>query len=799
MKLPYSWLGDFVSLNMSVKEYTDRMTMTGSKVEGYASPADEIDRVVCGRILSIKQHPNADKLVVCEVDVGTEVVQILTGATNLKVGDLVPAALDNSRLPGGVSINKTKMRGLDSFGMLCSIGELNLTLHDVPYAEPDGILVLQEEGALPGDDIRKVLRLDDTIIEFEITPNRPDCLSIIGLARESAVSFNQPFHIPAPQVKQTQDDILQYLSVSIEASDLCPRYTAAMVKDIRIAPSPAWMRARLRDAGVRPINNIVDITNYVMLEYGQPMHAFDYSCINGNQIIVRRSRNGEQTTTLDGQARTLRPDTLLISDQEKAVGIAGVMGGENSEITQNTKMIVFESAVFDGMSIRLTSRGLGMRTEASNRFEKNLDCENTLPAVLRACQLVEELGAGTVIGGVIDCYPSRKAPRTIPLEPERICRFIGADIKEEFMVDTLRSLGFLVNGRTITVPSWRDDAEGFADISEEIARMYGYDKVPSTLFASAGAMGGRNPRQKFEVELHFSARAAGFSEIKTLTFIGEKAFDKMLLPSDSPLRCALPILNPLGEDQSLLRTTPIPSVLEASARNLSYRISEVRLFELAAVYIPKRTEDGKADSSQLPDEKSILTMTYYGTGDFFTMKGALDSILSALSLPACRYEPCSDIPWCHPGRCAIVKSGNTVLGYVAQAHPQVLKNYGIGTELYLAELDVSLLMECAIIEKTYLPLPRFPAVTRDLALVCDQKTYALELEDVMRKQARKLLEDIQVFDVYQGTQLPAGKKSIAFSLTFRASDHTLTDQEIDASLSAILVNLEKECGAMLRG
>ncbi len=801
MNMPFKWLNDYVKIDVSPKEYSSRMTMTGSKVEGWEELGAEIENVVCGRVLSIEKHPDADKLVICMIDVGAEKpVQIVTGATNLKVGDLVPAALHLAKLPGGIEIKKTVMRGVESNGMLCSIAELDLTLHECPYAIENGILVMPEGYGKPGDDIRKVLGLDDVVVEFEITPNRPDCLSMIGLARETAASFELPLTLPQPEIKApTEDKISDYLSVDIEAPDLCPRYSAAMVKDIVIEPSPKWMREKLHAAGIRPINNIVDITNYVMLEYGQPMHAFDYSCIDGSHIIVRRSRPEEQVVTLDGQTRNVAENTLLITDPKKAIAIAGVMGGENSEITDQTKMIVFESANFDGPAVRVASRKIGMRTEASGRYEKGLDCENTMPALLRACQLVEELGAGKVISGIVDTYPVKKEHRRIKFDPDRINRFIGMDVSREEMLKDLDLLGFEMDGEDIIVPFWRDDVEGFADISEEIARLYGYDKIASTSFAGETTKGGLTLRQKFDRTMSSACFAVGFSEAKTLTFIGPKVFDQLCLPADSPLRKAVVISNPLGEDQSLMRTTPIHSILEVMARNYNYRAPHARIFEQATVFLPKLDANGNADMSQLPEEKNILTMSLYGDGDFFTLKGCVDALLAGCAVDDYEYIPCFDDPSYHPGRCATLETieGHRI-GRVGQIHPQVAANYGIGAEVYMAELNCNTLFELTDSNKSYHPLPKYPAVTRDIAVLCDKGVYVVQLEKAIRKAAGEHLEKLEFFDVYEGAQVSPGKKSVAFALAFRSFDHTLTDAEIDSYISDILKTLEADCGATIR-
>ncbi len=733
MNLPYLWLNDYVTIEKDPKTYAARMTMTGSKVEGWQNAADEIQNVVWGKILSIEKHPDADKLVICQVDVGDKTTQIVTGATNLSVGDIVPACLHGARLPGGVVIKKAKMRGVESNGMLCSFAELGLTLHDLPYADPNGI-----------------------------TPNRPDCLSVIGLARETAASFELPLKLPQPPQRLAEGEIHNLLKVEIADPDLCPRYCAAMARNIKIAPSPKWMRDRLRAAGVRPINNIVDITNFVMLEYGQPMHAFDYRCIDDNAIVVRRAKAGETTATLDGQQRQLPEGALLITDPQKPIGVAGVMGGLNSEITENTQMIVFESATFDGPSIRATSRRLGLRTEASGRYEKGLDCENAMPALMRACQLVEQLGAGEVVTGVIDAYPVKKTPRSLPLEPEKIRRFLGADIAEEEMIRTLKSLQFGIEGQPghfiVSIPSWRDDVEGMADLAEEAARIYGYDKIEPTLFGGSVTQGGLNPYQRFELALSEACMAAGYNEAMSLSFQGVKDFDKILLPEDAPQRKAVQISNPLGEDQSLMRTTSLPAMLEICARNYNRRLPAGRFFELSKIYLPQQ-KDGQPDLTVLADERPILTMALYGNGDFFTLKGGLEAIFASLSIPSVEFLPCSENPSYHPGRSAVLMAGEKKIGFVGQIHPAVLRNYGIGAE---------------------------------------QSLPVLYLEKTIRAAAGKTLERLELFDVYQGAQVGEGKKSVAFSLAFRSYDHTLTDQEADAALQKALIRLKEERGAEIR-
>jgi len=798
MKLPYSWLRDYTAIEAAPYDYAHRMTMTGSKVEGFSSPADSISGVVCARLTAVEKHPDSDHLHICQVDAGAHgAVQVVSGAPNLNVGDLVPLALVGAKLPGG-GIAATVMRGVVSDGMLCSFQELGLTEHDCPYADASGILVFPADMNLkPGDCALKALGLDEVTVEFEITPNRPDCLSILGLARETAASYSLPLSLPQPAVKATAGDIGDHLAVEIADADLCFRYTAGMATDIKIAPSPQWMRDRLRAAGIRPINNIVDITNYVMLEYGQPMHAFDYGCIEGRKIIVRRSIPGEQTVTLDGQTRNLADNTLLITDPTKAIGIAGVMGGENSEITENTRMIVFESATFSGPGVRAASRKIGMRTEASGRFEKGLDSENTLPALMRALELVEQLGAGQVLGGIIDVYPAPKQPRTVELDSGFINRLLGIELSADEMAALLRPLGFGINGSAVTIPSWRDDAEGVADLAEEVARMYGFERIPATLFETRALKGGLNPRQQFEKDLMATAMGCGFFESRSVSFMSAADLDKIQVPAGDTLRTAVRILNPLGEEQSLMRTTLLPALLEAAGRNVSHRVDGMRLFEMAMTYHPQ-LKDGAADPTVLPNETKRLCMAMYGD-DFYTLKGTVEAVLTENSVAGCTFIPCSDDPSYHPGRTAGVYCGETALGVVGEVHPLVLESYGIDTPVYVAELDVDALWPLKGGHKLYAPLPRYPAMTRDLAVVCDAGLYAYELEQAIRESAGPMLTGLEVFDVYTGAQVPQGKKSVAYALTFRSPDHTLVDSETDALMTGILAALESRCGAVLRG
>ena len=796
MKLPLSWLNDYMTFEVSPKEYNHALTMSGSKVEGIEYLGEEIDRIVVGRIDSIEKHPDSDHLWVCQVDVGDKKVQIVTGAQNLKGSELVPVALDGSALPGGKKIKSGKLRGVLSDGMLCSISELGLTKNDAPFAIEDGIFVLTEGGA-PGDDIKKVLGFDEYVCEFEITSNRPDCLSVIGLARESAATFSKDFSVKTPVVKGKNGDIKDYLTVSVEDTDLCTRYSARVVKNIKIEPSPRWLRDRLRASGVRPINNIVDITNYVMLEYGQPMHAFDYSCLGGSNITVRRAKDNENFNTLDGQLRSLTSDMLVIADSKKPVAVAGVMGGENSEITSETKMVVFESATFDGASVRVTAKKLGMRTDASSRFEKGLDPQNTLPALDRACELVELLGAGEVIGGIIDVSNFDPALRKIPFEPDKINKLLGISIAKEEMIKYLLPLGFAFEDHLLVVPSFRADVVRMADIAEEVARMYGYDNIPTTMLKGEMTQGRLTNDQKFELDLAEACRAVGFYEVQTYSFISPKQYDKIRMPEDSKLRISTVITNPLSEDMSIMRTTSLPSMLEVVARNYNFRNPSASLFELATIYLPEILNE-KADASKLPSECKVLTLASYGETGFYELKGALEAILGSAGASQITYESDRQNPSYHHGRCAKVFSNSSYLGTLGQVHPLVVKNYGFDVPVFAAEISFSALLGAINTERRYHPLPKFPAVTRDLAIVCDKGIPAQSLEECIKRSAGKTLEQISLFDVFEGSQIPEGKKSIAYSLTFRVPDRTLTDEEVDAALKKALKALASEHSAEIR-
>ena len=910
MNLSRKWLDEFVTVHADDKEFDEAMTLSGSKVETTRYLGEEIHNVVVGKVLSMERHPDSDHMWVCQVDAGQgEPVQIVTGAWNVHPGDMVPVALHKSTLPGGKKIERGKLRGVLSDGMLCGMSELGLDERDFPYAAitpaallndykpldpskpsipadiqpgdkvfgpvvcakveaveekginvwtcqlsyaeadgpsgaivttpcpnlhggdlvafntkagtictladlraeqaefphciPDGIFILHEEGVKPGDDIKPVINADDHVVEFEITPNRPDCLSVIGLAREVSATFDVPLTLHDPVVKGGADGVLcELLDVETPDPELCPRYTARMVRNVKIAPSPKWMRERLRSMGVRPINNIVDITNYVMLEYGQPMHAFDYRYVKGGKIIVRRAKDGEELTTLDGQVRKLNRDHLVIADDTRAVGLAGIMGGENSEIVSDTTDVVFESANFDGTCIRKGALALGMRTEASAKFEKGLDPMNTLPAVNRACELVELLGAGEVVDGVIDVLNYVPQPRAIRMDPERVNALLGTDIPPVDMYQYLERVNIVTekkdfpNGPAdVIVPSWRGDVEGIADLAEEVARFYGYNKIPTTLMRGQTTLGSFTPEQKLENRLGELCRACGYSEIITYSFISPTYYDKICWPEDYAARKSFKILNPLGEDTSIMRTTTLPSMLEILTRNWNYRNKSARLYEVGRIYL-SGGEDG------LANETKVLTLGAYGEDmDFYAMKGAIEAILKDIRAKDVHFEGPSGAPSdasYHPGRCATVWSGSDCIGVFGQIHPLVARNYGVDGELYCAELSFDELMNAKGPDPLYAPLPRFPAVTRDIAVVCGRDVTVGALEKCITRAGGKLLREVSLFDIYQGQGIPEDKKSVAFNLVLRSDEGTITAAQADEEVRDILAALESELGAVLR-
>lgn len=801
MDLSMKWLGDYIDVSdMPIKEFCSGLTISGSKVERWETEGGEISKVVVGKILSVVPHENSDHLVVCKVDVGhasPDILQIVTGASNVHEGDFVPVAMDGSTLPGGVKIKKGKLRGVESNGMLCSLGELGLTTHDFPYAIADGIFIMQqEEGCVPfelGQDIREAIGFDDTSVEFEITSNRPDCMSVIGLARETHATFDRPYTVKEPAYKGIDGDINSMLKVTIHNKELCPRYIAGVVKNVKIGMSPRWMRERLRASGVRPINNFVDITNYVMLEYGHPMHAFDIRYIDNSEINIRNAKEGEKITTLDGTERTLTEKMLVIADANKPVAVAGVMGGEYSGIMDDTVDVVFEAACFDGASVRTTAKALGMRTDASARFEKGLDPQNAYPALMRAFELVEMLGCGEVVKTIIDADYSDKTPKGVEFDPVWINNFLGADIPEDVMRSCLEKLDFRIENGKAYAPSVRIDIECKADIAEEAARIYGYNNIPKTIIRGV-ADAKLTEKQKLERKTANAMTALGAYEITTYSFISPKYFDKIRLPMDSTLRKTVVISNPLGEDTSVMRTTLLPSMCEVMARNYNNRNAAVCLFELGSEYIP--------NGGELPDEPVRLSVGAYGGDmDFYGIKGIVDSMLKNIGVEDFEYSAemngFGEAEAFHPGRRAVITKDGKVIGILGELHPETLENYGIGVKAYAAKVNVTELLDIANAVKTYKPLPKFPAAVRDLAIVCDENLPVAELEKAIKRAVGNTLESVTLFDVYKGKQIAEGKKSVAYSIAMRSHEGTLTDEQSDAAVKRVLKELEK-LGAELR-
>lgn len=796
MNLSRKWLTDYVDVtDISNKDYCDRMTDTGSKVEGFEVLGSDVENVVVGTITKITKHENSDRLQICQVDVGEgSDIQIVTAATNVFEGAVVPVAKAPAKLPGGVVIKTGKLRGVESQGMFCSIAELSLTTHDMPNAIEDGIFILNEfEGITNGMDVKEGLMLNDDVVEFEITPNRPDCLSVIGLARETSASFDRSIKIPDPVVKNSTDGdtVENYIKVDVN-STLCPRYSARVVKNVKIEPSPLWLRMRLRASGVRPINNIVDITNYVMLEYGQPMHAFDYKCLDGSHIIVREASENESFKSLDNIDHTLKAGMLVISDEKKAVALAGVMGGANSEITDETKTVVFESANFNGPSVRVTSRALGMRTESSARFEKGIDCEAVIPAVQRACELVQMLGAGEVVNGIVDVYKTPKPQRIIKLNADKINAFLGTSLSREYMVEVLTKLSFEIKGDDIYVPSYRDDVEGEHDIAEEIARIYGYNEIETTNVIAELTQGERTPHQQYDVKVRDTLCALGMYEINTFSFISPKYYDKICMPANDTRRKSVVISNPLGEDTSVMRTTSIPSMLEVLSKNHNLKNEEVALFEVSTIYIPNE------DATKLPAEPKQVVLGMYGNCDFYDLKGTIEELFASCGIKGYEVKAKTDDPTFHPGRCAELYLGNVCLGIFGEIHPQVSENYSFTKRVYVAQLDFEAMFENHESEAHYKPLPKFPALSRDFSFVCDEDLEVGTIEKVIRKAGVSTLESVKLFDIYRGAQVGQGKKSVSFSISLRASDRTLNDEEADNAVKKILKVLERELGITLR-
>ena len=793
MDLSKKWLADYVDLDIEDREFAEAITISGSKVESYKQEGEGLKNIVVGHLLSLKKHENADKLWVCQVDCGGDApLQIVTAAQNLTEGDYVPVALHNSVVAGGTKITKGKMRGEVSEGMMCSVAELGVTVHDFPYAIEDGIFILGDDcEKVPGMDIREAIGLNDTVTEFEITSNRPDCMCVIGLAREAAATFDVPLKLHTPEVKAGEGDVNDLLKVDIEAADKCYRYAGAVVKNVRVAPSPRWMRERLRACGVRPINNIVDITNYVMLEYGQPMHAFDLRFLEGNHVVVRNAKAGESITTLDGIERPLDDTMLVIADEKKPVAVAGVMGGEYSGIMDDTNTIVFESACFNGPSVRRTAKKLGMRTESSARFEKQLNPDDCDLCLKRALELVQLFDAGDVVNGIIDVYPTPKEVVTLPFDPDWVNKFIGIDCPSDEQKAILEKIGFQVEDGVITAPSFRIDIESQADISEEIARFYGYNNIPNTQLRGT-ADASLTDRQKFNRLVENTLLSSGLSETQTFSFISPKTYDKLCLPEDSDLRKNIVISNPLGEDTSVMRRTALGSMMEVLSRNYNNRNPKAFLYEVATVYVPHDTLD------ELPDEDQEIVIGMYGQdADYFKVKGILENLLDTVGIRDYDVVPVTDHPSFHPGRTAAIQVEGKQLAVLGEVHPNVRGNYEIKARTYAALVDMELLEECSDLVRLYKQLPKYPVTTRDLAFVVDKITPVLVLEKAIKRAAGNILESIELFDVYAGEQIGKGKKSVAFNLIFRAEDRTLTDDECNNAVKKAIAAAEK-LGAELR-
>ncbi len=798
MNTPLSWIKAYVpELDCEIKEYMDAMTLSGTKVEGCAHLDKNLEKIVVGRIEKIERHPDADKLVICQVNVGDETIQIVTGASNVFEGAYVPVVLDGGRVAGGhdggplpeggIKIKAGKLRGVESHGMMCSIEELGSSHDMYPEAAEDGIYIFQKE-VKPGDDAVAALGLNDTVVEYEITSNRVDCYSILGIAREAAATFKKPFVPPVVKVNGSGGDVNDYISVEVQDTDLCTRYCARVCKNIKLAPSPEWMQRRLAACGIRPINNLVDITNYVMMEYGQPMHAYDMRTIAGNKIIVRRAHDGDEFQTLDGQVRKLDSQMLMICDAEKEIGLAGIMGGENSKITDDVQTVLFEAATFNGANIRKSSKRVGLRTDASGIFEKGLDPRNAEEAINRACQLIEELGCGEVVDGLVDVKVPFRELTKIAFEPEKINAFLGTDISREEMLEIFArlELSYDENTNLITVPSFRQDLEGFADIAEEVARFYGYDKIPTSLPSGEATTGKLPFKLRIEEKARDIAEYCGFSQGMCYSFESPKVFDKLLIPQDSPLRQTVTISNPLGEDFSIMRTISLNGILTSLATNYNRRNKNVRLYELGNIYIPQ-----SVPVVDYPDERMQFTLGMYGDGDFFTMKGVVEEFLESIGMRkkmVC--DPNAGKPFLHPGRQALVKYEGTVVGYLGEVHPDVADNYGIGARAYVAVLDMPEILPFASFDRKYEGIAKYPAVTRDISMIVPKKVLAGDIEDVIAQRGGKLIEEYKLFDIYEGSQIKSGYKSVAYSITFRAKDRTLEESDVSGAMKKILNGLE---------
>ena len=798
MNTSLNWIKAMVpGLEVTDQEFRDAMTLSGTKVENFTAFDKNLDKIVVGQIESVEKHPDADKLVICQVNVGSETVQIVTGAPNIPVGSSgqkVPVVLDGGRVAGGhdggalpedgIKIKKGKLRGVESFGMMCAIEELGSSREFYPDAPENGIYILGDDAQV-GEDAVHYLGLDDTVFEYEITNNRVDCYSIIGIAREAAATFRKPFTPPVVTETGNAEDINDYVKVDVEATDLCSRYTARLVKNIKLAPSPKWMQRRLASAGIRPINNIVDITNYVMEEYGQPMHAYDYDTLAGGKIVVRRAKDGEKFMTLDGQERTLDSDMLMICDGEKAVGLAGIMGGENSKITDDVKTMLFEAATFDGTNIRKATKRLGLRTDDSGKFEKGLDPENALAAMNRACQLIEELGAGEIVGGVVDVYPNKKERVRVPFEPERINALLGTNVSVEEMLGYFKmlELDYDEAKQELIIPTFRQDLLRTADIAEEVARFFGYANIPTTLPHGASTMGKISFKQRVEDVAGEIAQFCGFSQAMTYSFESPKVFDKLKLAADAEERKTVVISNPLGEDFSIMRTMPLNGMLTSLATNYNRRNKDVKLYELAKVYVP-------VEGEELPDERVQFTLGFYGDGDFFTMKGVVEEFLEKIGMNVRpEYDPEAGKAFLHPGRQAKILYKDTVIGYLGEVHPDVADTYGLGDRTYVAVLDLPEILPFASFDRKYEGIAKFPAVTRDISMVMPKTVLVGEVEKIIEKRGGKLLEKYNLFDIYEGAQIKEGFKSVAYTISFRAKDRTLEDKDIQPIMEKILEDL----------
>ena len=798
MNTTISWIKAYVpELSCTDQEYCDAMTMSGTKVESFEALDKNLEKIVVGQIEKIEKHPDADKLIVCQVNVGTETVQIVTGAPNVKEGDKVPVVLDGGKVAGGhdggplpedgITIKAGKLRGVPSCGMMCSIEELGSSREMYPEAPENGIYIFDEDTVV-GTDAIDALGLRDTVFEYEITNNRIDCFSILGIAREAAVTFRKPFVPPVVEVHENAENVNDYIKVDVKDPDLCPRYCARVCTNIKIAPSPKWMQRRLAASGIRPINNLVDITNYVMEEYGQPMHAYDLDTIAGRQIIVRRAKDGDEFQTLDGQVRKLDSEVLMICDAEKEVGIAGIMGGENSKITDDVKTVLFEAACFNGTNIRKSAKRIGLRTDASGKFEKGLDPNNSVDAINRACQLIQELGCGEVVGGIVDVCAPLKERVCIPFEPERINALLGTQIPEAEMLDYFGRLEFEYDEakKELIIPSFRQDIEGFADVAEEVARFYGYDKIPTTLPNGEATTGKLSFKLRIEEKARDIAEYCGFSQGMCYSFESPKVFDRLLLDKEDKLREAVTIANPLGEDFSIMRTISLNGILTSLGTNYNRRNKAVKLYELGNVYLPH-----SVPVTELPEERMQFTLGFYGDGDFYTMKGVIEEFLESIGMNGKKeYDPNAGKKFLHPGRQANISYGGKVIGYLGEVHPEVLDNYDIGTKAYVAVLDMPEIIPFATFDRKYEGIAKYPAVTRDISMVVPREILVGQIEAVIAQRGGKILESYSLFDIYEGSQIQAGFKSVAYTLTFRAKDRTLEDADVSAAMKKILNGLQ---------